>query len=249
MFDAVLAQQTALLAEQQKAWWRLTRFPAIVQSALETRVGTTPHDVVYQAGTLRLMRYRRETPATQPEPMLFCYALINRPYILDLQPDKSVVKRFLEQGFEVYMIDWGIPSEADHVLTLRNYVCDLLAGVVAHVLRERGSRSLHLLGYCMGGTLATLFTALNPELVETLTLLASPIDFGGRESLLNLWSDRKYFDVDHSSTPTATARRPSFSSASCIRGPCRTCSRRASSFTNRWATRASSPTTLRWSAG
>ena len=75
----------------------------------DTRVGTTPHDVVLERGTLRLLRYRRETPAAYAEPVLFCYALINRPYILDLQPDKSVVGSYLRRGFDVYLIDWGVP--------------------------------------------------------------------------------------------------------------------------------------------
>ena len=156
----------------------------------------TPKDVVYEEGTLRLLRYRRDGPASFAEPVLFCYALINRPYILDLQPDKSVVRQYLNRGFDVYMIDWGVPSVADRRLTLEDYVCGLLEDVVDFILREHRRRDLHLLGYCMGGTMSTLFTALNPEPIKTLTLLAAPIDFGGRESLLSLWTDRKCFDVD-----------------------------------------------------
>src|SRR5581483_11176087 len=130
------------------------------------------------------------------EPLLICYALINRPYILDLQPDKSVVARYLERGFEVYMIDWGVPTDADRHLTLEHYVCGLLGDVVASVLRQQRQARLHLLGYCMGGTLAAMFASLNPDLIGALTLLAAPIDFAGRESLLNIWADRRHFDVD-----------------------------------------------------
>ena len=158
--------------------------------AQETRVGTTPYDVVLERGTHRLLRYRRETPAPYAEPVLFCYALINRPYILDLQPDKSVVRHYLARGFDVYMIDWGVPSDGDRLLTLEHYVCGFLKEAVEFVLRERVAQDLHLLGYCMGGTMSALFAALYPALVKTLTLLAAPIDFGGRESLLNLWTDR-----------------------------------------------------------
>src|SRR5262245_64772465 len=50
---------------------------------------------------------------------------------------------------------------------------------------------LHLIGYCMGGTFAAMHAALDPESVETLTLLAAPVDFGGRESLLNLWTENQ----------------------------------------------------------
>jgi polyhydroxyalkanoate synthase len=185
-----------LLAEQQRAWRRALSSPRLLQLASQTRVGTTPHDVVARRGAFQLLRYRRETPATHAEPVLFCYALINRAYILDLQPDKSVVRRYLERGFEVYMIDWRPPTDADRGLTLDDYVCDSLADAAQLVLRDHGARRLHLLGYCMGGTMSALFTALEPQLIATLSLLAAPIDFAGQESLLNLWTDRKYFDVD-----------------------------------------------------
>ena len=98
-------------AEPQRPWRaRLLSVPRVVEQARETQVGTTPHDVVYEEDTLTLLRYRRETPATYAEPVLVCYALVNRPYILDLQPDKSVIRQLLARGFDVYMIDWGDPS-------------------------------------------------------------------------------------------------------------------------------------------
>jgi polyhydroxyalkanoate synthase subunit PhaC len=107
-----------------------------------------------------------------------------------------VVRRYLDGGFDVYMIDWGVPSDADQHLMLRDYVCGFLETVVEFILREHGRKDLHLLGYCMGGTMAALFAALHPERIKSLTLMAAPIDFGGRESLLNIWTDREYFDVD-----------------------------------------------------
>jgi len=208
LFDFAVERQIAFYVEQQRLLRRMLGVPRALDLACETRVGTSPHEVVYQRGTLRLLRYRRETPAVHAEPVLFCYALINRHYILDLQPDKSVVKRYLERGFDVYMIDWGVPSDADCHFKLHDYVCDFLHRVVGIVLREQKRERLHLFGYCMGGTFAALYTTLYPERVSTLTLTAAPIDFGGRESLLNLWTDAKYFDVDafidaHGNCPAA----------------------------------------------
>src|SRR5215471_19311827 len=151
-----------LFEEQQRMWRRMLGFPRVVEMAWHTPVGTTPHDVVFEKGTLRLLRYRRETPATQTEPVLFCYALINRPYILDLQPDKSVVRRYLERGFDVYLIDWGVPTDAERGVTLHDYVSDRLKASIDFVLHAHGREDLHVLGYCMGGTMATLFAALHP---------------------------------------------------------------------------------------
>jgi len=187
---------TALLNEQARAVRRMLSVPRVAELAATTRVGTTPCDVVLEAGTHRLLRYRRETPTRYAEPLLICYALINRPYILDLLPEKSIVRRYLEEGFEVYMIDWGVPSDDDRHLTLENYVCGFLNRSIRHVLRERGGEQLHLLGYCMGGTMSALSAALDPEPIRSLTLLAAPIDFTRRETLLSIWTDRRYFDAD-----------------------------------------------------
>jgi polyhydroxyalkanoate synthase len=196
LFHRLTEKQAAIVAQQQRAVRKAFSFPSVIDAALRTRVGTTPHDVVFSRGTLRLLRYRRETPAAYAEPMLFCYALVNRPYILDLQPDKSVVRQYLQRGFDVYLIDWGSPSLADRYLKIEDYVSRFLEDVVRFILREHRREQLHLLGYCMGGTLAALFTALTPRRIRTLTLLAAPIDFSGRESLLQVWTDRNYFDVD-----------------------------------------------------
>jgi polyhydroxyalkanoate synthase len=185
-----------LLAEQQRLWQQMLYLPRVVELAYQTRVGTTPHQVVLERGPFKLVRYRREAPAAYAEPVLFCYALINRPYILDLLPDRSVVRRYLERGFDVYLIDWSVPTDADRSLSLEDYVCRFLAEAVAFILAQHRRRTLHLLGYCMGGTMSALFTALEPAPIRTLTLLAAPIDFGGRESLLQVWSDPEWFDVD-----------------------------------------------------
>lgn len=194
--DSASRASERLLHTQQQTLVRALHWPSVVHSALTTRAGVTPHDVVFEIGSLRLLRYRRTTPAIHSKPLLICYALINRPYILDLQERKSVVQRYLDEGFDVYLIDWGTPTSADRLTSLAHYVRDLLGGVVQRILREHGGTSLHLLGYCMGGTLSALHAALEPRSVATLTLLAAPIDFAGRESLLNVWADGRYFDVD-----------------------------------------------------
>src|SRR3954470_6774376 len=196
LFESFLEQQKASIEEAQKMWQRLYSIPRVVEQARETKVGTTPHDVVYEEDTLKLLRYRRDTPATYAEPVVVCYALVNRPYILDLQPDKSVIRQLLARGFDVYMIDWGAPSIADRSLKLYDYVCGFMKNVVDFVRKEEQVDNVNLLGYCMGGAMSTMFTAVYPELVKNLILLAVPIDFSDRESLMHLWTDEKYFDID-----------------------------------------------------
>ena len=157
--------------------------------------GATPCDVVYSEGTMRLLRYRN-CSVKFAEPILVCFALVNRPYILDLKEDRSVVRRLLNHGFDVYLIDWGVPNKSDRHLRLEDYVGRLLANVVNFVCASAQTSHLNLLGYCMGGTMSTMFTALHPQRVRNLILMATPIDFSGDDGLLNLWARKDYFDVD-----------------------------------------------------
>jgi polyhydroxyalkanoate synthase len=196
LFELFVDQQKAAFEETQKMWQRFFSVPRVVEQAHQTKVGGTPHDVVYEEDSLKLLRYRRDTPALYKEPVLVCYALVNRAYILDLQDEKSVIRQLLARGFDVYMIDWGTPSEADRSLRLADYVCGFLKNVIEFVLREEHVDRLNLFGYCMGGAMSAMYTALYPEHIKNLILLAAPIDFSSRESMLHLWTDERYFDID-----------------------------------------------------
>jgi polyhydroxyalkanoate synthase len=197
-FDQALAQQKAVYDQTLKMWSRLFAVPRVFDAAREVKVATTPFDVVYEEDTLRLLHYRRDTPASYAEPVLFCYALVNRPYIIDLQHDRSVIRQFLARGFDVYLIDWGVPSAADRSLLLRDYIDGLMKNCVDFILRKGTASRVHLVGYCMGGTMSAIFAARYPERIKTLTLMTAPIDFskGGEQSLVQFWSNPDYFDVD-----------------------------------------------------
>jgi polyhydroxyalkanoate synthase len=196
LFDLLLDTQKKAADETLKMWSRCLALPKVPEKALHVRVGTTPHDVVYEEEGLKLLRYRNEAGVSFRESILICYALVNRPYILDLQPDRSVVRQLLKRGFDVYLIDWGTPTAADRSMRLYDYVCGLMKNVGDYVCEASASHTFNLLGYCMGGTMSALFTALYPEMVHTLTLMAAPIDFAADESLLRVWTQEQYFDVD-----------------------------------------------------
>lgn len=196
LLDKFLELQQAAQNETFKMWERFLNAPKVPEIAQEVQVATTPHDVVYEEGTLKLLRYRNELSIDLAEPVLVCFALVNRPYILDLQPDRSVVRQLLKRGFDVYLIDWGVPTAADRTLRLNDYVNGFLKNVADFVCEHSESKQLNLLGYCMGGTMSTMFTALHPEMVRNLILMAAPIDFSGDEGLLQLWTREEYFDVD-----------------------------------------------------
>jgi polyhydroxyalkanoate synthase len=196
MLDAALDFQKSAQAESMRAMRRWMNAWKVPQIARDVQVATTPHEVVYEEDSLKLLRYRSDHSIDLKEPVLVCFALVNRPYILDLQADRSVIRQLLKRGFDVYLIDWGIPTAADRTLRIEDYVSGFLKNVVEFVCSHSDSPKLNLLGYCMGGTMSTMYTALYPEQVKNLILMAAPIDFSGNEGLLNIWTRREYFDVD-----------------------------------------------------
>lgn len=170
--------------------------PEHLEQMAEVEVGTTPSEVVYEENKLELLHYESQTDEQHDVPILIVYALINKPYILDLQPDRSVVRTLLENGFDVYMIDWNEPSAMDASLTLEDYV-DRYTDNCVDVVRERsGQESINMLGYCMGGTMSVMYAALHPEKVRNLGLMAAGLCFTGTGGVLEQWGDEEYYSPE-----------------------------------------------------
>jgi len=183
-----------------KEWQNFTRkmlaLPKVIQIARQIRVGATPTQTVYREDKLRLLRYEWDAPKRFKTPLVVVFALVNRPYILDLKKSKSVVQHFLDAGFDVYNVDWGIPTHGDRFLSLEDYVQCYMDHVVDEVRQRCRCDRINVLGYCMGGSMSAMYTALHPEKIRNLMLLAAPVDWSEKESLLSVWTDPKYFDVD-----------------------------------------------------
>lgn len=126
--------------------------------------------------------------AADSTPLLIIYAFINRNYILDLIPNSSIVRNLQKQGFDVFMTDWGTPSSYDKELTIGHYVNDYLVKAVDHIIKHSGSKQVSLLGYCWGGDLALMFSALHPEKVKNIVTFATPGDFSIDDNLLSVWT-------------------------------------------------------------
>ncbi len=157
-------------------------------------VGTTPSEVIYTEDDMKLIHYIPVVEKTSPVPVLVLYAFVNRYYILDLQPDKSVVKKLLDEGFDIYIIDWGYPSGADRYLTLDDYVNVYISNSVDKIRELSGVDKITLFGVCQGGTLSTMYATLHPEKVKNLITLVTPINFDTDKGLLHVWA--KSLDVD-----------------------------------------------------
>lgn len=188
--------QEAMIDEWTAGLRRMTRLPLLWQHAQRVKKGATPSEVVYEQDRLELLHYKTDKPPKFKTPLVFVFALVNRPYILDLLPGKSVVEHFVKAGFDTYLINWGAPTHADRHLTMDDYVNGYIYDVVEYLCRECRTEQVNMLGYCMGGTMSAMYTALHPQTVKNLILMAAGIDFSTRDGLINAWSDSRSFDVD-----------------------------------------------------
>jgi polyhydroxyalkanoate synthase len=139
-------------------------------------LGQTPKDVVWREGRSELWRYRNDAVRVSP-PLLIIYSLFNRSYILDLRPGNSFVERLVGAGFDVFLLDWGVPDERDAANTLEDYVDDYMPAAIGEALRVAGADQVNMLGYCFGGFLSVLHAAHHPRSpLRSLSVLTTPAD-------------------------------------------------------------------------
>ncbi len=105
------------------------------------------------------------------------YALVNRPYMVDIQEDRSMVRNLLSHGLELYLVDWGYPDRGDMYLTLDDYINGYIDNCVRAVCERHGLDKINLLGICQGGTFSLCYTALHPSRVQNLITMVTPVDF------------------------------------------------------------------------
>jgi polyhydroxyalkanoate synthase subunit PhaC len=158
-----------------------------LQAAASVSFGCSEKDAVYREDKLTLYRYRPLAASAKLPPILIVYALVNRPYMMDLQPDRSLIRRLLELGLDVYLIDWGYPDGADRYVDLNDYINGYLHRSLSVVLREHQLPSATLLGVCQGGTFSLCYSALHPERVRNLITMVTPVDFKTPDNLLSRW--------------------------------------------------------------
>jgi polyhydroxyalkanoate synthase len=157
-------------------------------------VGTAPKELVFEEDKLQLYHYVQEGKVTCKVPVLIVYALVNRQYMLDLQPDRSLIRKLLQKGLDIYIIDWGYPTKQDMYVTLDDYIDEYLNDCVDFITKTTPAKKVNLMGICQGGTFSTIYAALYPEKVQNLVTLVTPIDFDTHDALLFSWSD--YMDAD-----------------------------------------------------
>jgi polyhydroxyalkanoate synthase subunit PhaC len=151
----------------------------------EPSTGVSAKDPVYKEDKLVLYHYQARRKKQNPIPVLIVYALVNRPYMADLQEDRSLIRGALDAGLDVYLIDWGYPDAADRYLSLDDYINGYIDRCV-DVIRERsGQDRINLLGICQGGTFSLCYTSLHQDKVKNLITTVTPVDFHTENDLLS----------------------------------------------------------------
>lgn len=197
------------MTNEQATFHEVTRVPHLFEKYREgmhillegaqIATGQTPKEVIWTKNKARLYHYEPVREKRFPVPILFIYALINRPYVLDLMPGNSLIEYLVNNGFDVYLLDWGIPGEEDKELGFEHYILDYIPRAVRRVLKHSGASEYSILGFCMGGTMSAMYASLFPDTpLRNLILLTAPIDFSAEDmGLYGIWMSEKQFNPDH----------------------------------------------------
>ena len=163
-------------------------------------IAQTPKELVWTLNKAKLFRYTPVVPQEKRHriPLLLVFALMNRPYILDLRPGNSFVEFLVQRGFDVYLLDWGSPGPEDSHLKFDDYTLEYIPRAIRKIKAISGVEEVSLLGWCIGAILTTIYAALRPDDgLRNLILLTAPLDFSNKDQLtFSRWVDEKYFDVD-----------------------------------------------------
>lgn len=160
----------------------------------EVDIATAPKDVVWEDGKVKLFHFTSEKPAKARTPVLVVYALVNRWEMMDLQPDLSFIRKLVEEGLDVYIIDWGYASRLDRYKTLEDYILGHVNDCVDFVRQAHGVEKINMLGVCQGGTFSLIYSALFPDKIKNLVTTVTPVDFTADKGLLFNWANQ--MDVD-----------------------------------------------------
>lgn len=165
----------------------------VIDGAAKPTLGNAAKDLVFKRGKLELWRVKPigrekielgpdeldvEIVAPKAVPILLIPPLMVRPYVYDLRPEHSMVRALRNAGYDVFIVDFGVPDHADEGLRLDDYVLDFVPACIGAALDASGKSELTLCGYCMGGIFALLHEAtFHDARVRNIVTIGAPINF------------------------------------------------------------------------
>lgn len=184
-----------LLREAQTARLRARNGLRMASGRRPRRTGLSAKEVVWRRGNTELWRYVMPEANAEGPVIVLIHSLVSRSYVLDLQPGNSLVEELIAGGGQVFLLDWGSADARDAANTLETYVDDLMPDAL-RVVHELTQQRVHLVGYCLGGILTLLYSARHPDApVDTITTLATPIDFSDLGMVVSMLRDGR-LEVD-----------------------------------------------------
>jgi len=176
----VLEGISHLLRDTQKNLLKKNE-PEMGEFKVGENLAITPGKVIFQNDLIELIQYQPTTKTVSQEPVLIVPAWIMKYYILDLCPEKSLVKYLVDQGKTVFMISWKNPEKEDRELCLDDYLKSGFFAALDTVKTVTPNTKINAVGYCIGGTLLSIGAATlardDDDILNTITLLAAQVDF------------------------------------------------------------------------
>lgn len=141
-------------------------------------IAATPGGVIFQNELMQLIQYAPATAEVHKRPLLYVPPLVNKYYLLDLQPRSSLVRWLVEQGHTLFVVSWVNPGAELADKGVDDYLELGPAAALDAIERATGEKSVDLFGFCMGGTLAAMAAArAEPGRIASLTTIGSMFDF------------------------------------------------------------------------
>jgi polyhydroxyalkanoate synthase len=167
----------------------------------DAKIAQTPKKLVWTLNKAKLYHYTPVVPEEERKriPLLMVFAIMNRPYVLDLRPGHSFVEYMLRHGYDLYLLDWGIPGPEDQNMSFDDYVLEYLPRAIRKFKKVSGSEEFSMLGWCLGALISTMYSALRPDDgLKNLILLTAPLDFTEKErGGFTRWSSHEAFNASN----------------------------------------------------
>lgn len=162
---------------------RLAKANEIIQSIKHLKYSYNKRSLVYQHQKIKLYHYHAKKNVIHGTPLLIVFSTVNRPEILDLFPKQSFIANLLAQGINIYLLDWGYPTNENQQDTFHHYINKYLYHCVNFIIKKNNKHAINLLGICQGGLISLCYTTLFNH-INNLILISTPIDFHIKNHLI-----------------------------------------------------------------
>jgi polyhydroxyalkanoate synthase len=173
---------------------RVKNIIALKNKKISHTIAPTPFEILGKNGRCNLLYFKPKCDQGK-NPIFITPSIINKYYILDLMDGMSLIQYLTESNTPVYLIDWGVARTIDRQASIEDHILTWLDWGIKKSCTHAKLEKIDLFGQCIGGTFCTIYTAIHPELVNSLILLTTPIDFHD-DGLLSIWANKSKIDIE-----------------------------------------------------